>query len=389
MKKTAIVLANLGGPDSPDSVEPFLFNLFNDPAILSLPSVLRYCLARWIARKRAPAAREIYAHLGGRSPLVSMTEDQAAALDRVLNDTAADHTFKSFIAMRYWHPMSLEAAERIREFSPDSIIFLPLYPQYSTTTTGSSLKEWNRCARAVGLTVPVHAVCCYPVEPGWIAAQCDLTVEVLGRIPAEKRFRLLFSAHGLPKKIIMKGDPYQSQVEQTAEALARALGKRGYDDLDWVVCYQSRVGRLEWIGPSIGAEIERAARDEVAVVVVPVAFVSEHSETLVELDMEYRERAAALGISTYLRVPAVGTHEKYIDGLAKIVTGAKTVTGALPHLSPDGTMTPRIASRAAPRIALQGMGTIAPGGMGGMKRVCAPSRSRCPFECPSADTPPA
>lgn len=362
-KRTAVVLANLGGPDSLEAVEPFLFNLFNDPAIISLPSVFRYCLARWISARRAPIARAIYARLGGRSPLLAMTEDQAGALDTVLNGRSGNHVFKSFIAMRYWHPMSLETAERVREFAPDTIIFLPLYPQYSTTTTGSSLKEWTRCAGAVGLNVPTRALCCYPVEPGWITAQCDLTVGVLERIHGAHRYRLLFSAHGLPKKIIEKGDPYQYQVEKTAEALVDALAARGYDDPDWVVCYQSKVGRLEWIGPSLDTEIERAAGDGTAVVVVPIAFVSEHSETLVELDIEYRDMAESLGISTYMRVPTVGTHEHYIAGLADMITEA------LPCPSRGGTVEPQ-GTPVAPR---------------GMKRLCPASRSRCPFAGGTAD----
>ncbi len=319
MTRAAIVLVNLGGPDSPQAVKPFLFNLFNDPAIISLPKPFRYLLARWIAYKRAPIARAIYDHLGGRSPLVPMTEDQAAALDDVLNDDNPDTVFKSFIAMRYWHPMSLETAENIRAFDPDRIIFLPLYPQYSTTTTGSSWKEWLRAARLVDLRAPTSGICCYPGQEGWIAAQSELLLDALRSLQDTAGIRVLFSAHGLPKKIIDKGDPYQYHVELTADAIVQQIKLCGYDDLDWIVCYQSKVGPLAWIGPSTEAEIERAALAGIGVVIVPLAFVSEHSETLVELDIEYRERADELNMKTYLRVPTVGTHPRFIEGLAALV----------------------------------------------------------------------
>ena len=347
MTKTAIVLVNLGGPDGPEAVEPFLFNLFNDPAIISLPSVFRYCLARWISWKRAPIARDIYKHLGGRSPLVDMTIDQAKALDAVLNNNSDDHEFKSFIAMRYWHPMSLEAAEKVKAYNPDSIVFLPLYPQYSTTTTGSSFAEWKKCAQAVGLRAPTCGVCCYPVEPGWIAAQCELFLETMKTVKSGTKTRVLFSAHGLPKKVIEKGDPYQFQVEKTAAALARAIADSGYNSLDCVVCYQSKVGRLEWIGPSTETEIERAAKDGVGIVIIPIAFVSEHSETLVELDIEYRELAEQAGLTNYHRVPTVQTHEKYINGLAEMVLEVLPKASHAAELAPEGR------NRACPSERLQ------------------------------------
>ncbi len=320
MKKTAIVLFNLGGPDNLDAVEPFLFNLFNDPAIISLPFPFRYLLARWISWRRVPIATEIYKELGGSSPLVSMTKDQASALDDVLNSTDSEDVFKSFIAMRYWHPMSPETAAAVKDFEPDSIVLLPLYPQYSSTTTGSSITEWHRASREAGLQVPTHTVCCYPVSDGWISAQADLIAEGFAARENEGAIRFLFSAHGLPKKIIENGDPYQRQIEMTAAALVGALEARGISDIDWVVCYQSRVGRLEWIGPSTDDEISRASLGNVGVLVVPIAFVSEHSETLVELDIEYRDLAAKLGVLDYIRISTVGTHPKFINGLAKLVT---------------------------------------------------------------------
>jgi ferrochelatase len=315
--RPAVVLFNLGGPDSPDAVRPFLENLFADPAILSLPGPLRRPLAWLIARRRAPVAREIYARLGGASPLLPLTREQASALQaRLRLRWPQAHVF---IAMRYWHPLSDETAAAVVRFAPDRLVLLPLYPQYSMTTTGSSIADWHRVAAAAGLTVPTTTVCCYPVEPGWIAALRESITDALAGVPVGCRARLLFSAHGLPKRIVAKGDPYPSQVERTVAAVIGALGR---PDLDHAICYQSRVGPLEWIGPSTEAEIERAARDDVVPVIVPIAFVSEHSETLVELDIEYRQQAQALGIRHYIRVPAVGTAPAFVDGLAWTVAAA-------------------------------------------------------------------
>ncbi len=322
VRRPAVVLFNLGGPDHPSSVRPFLQNLFSDPAILSVPALLRRPLAWMIARRRAPVAGEIYARMGGASPLLPLTKEQAQALELRLREIWPET--RVFIAMRYWHPMSDETADAVRRFDPDHIVLLPLYPQYSVTTTGSSIAAWHRAASAAKMSVPTQVICCYPLAPGWITAQAALIAAALRTVPEGERPRVLFSAHGLPKRVIAGGDPYQWQVEQTAAAVLEALvaGGEQWHPIDHSVCYQSRVGPLEWIGPSTEAEIERAAADGVVPVLVPIAFVSEHSETLVELDVEYRERAMALGIRTYIRVAAVGTTPEFIDGLATMVTAA-------------------------------------------------------------------
>jgi len=329
MDRIAVVAFNLGGPDSPDAIEPFLFNLFNDPAIIGLPGILRRPLAKFVSRRRGPVAREIYEHLGGKSPLLEETEAQAEALAAEIAKKLGEETAaRVFIAMRYWHPMSDETAAKVKDYDPDTILLLTLYPQYSTTTMGSSLKEWRRAAKAVGLDKPTRAVCCYPAEEGFITGLAGLIRPAIEE--AAKLFssaaapRVLFSAHGLPKKIVAKGDPYQWQVERTAAALVRALAPPDQEkpDLDWAVCYQSRVGPLEWIGPSLDDELSRAAKDAVAVVVAPVAFVSEHSETLVELDIEYRKMAEKLGVPAYVRVPTIGTEARFVSALARIVLEA-------------------------------------------------------------------
>ena len=324
MSRSAVVIFNLGGPDNPDAIEPFLFNMFNDPAIIGLPGLLRKPLAKFISYRRAPAARKIYGHLGGKSPLLEETEAQAGALAReIAKERDREDESRVFIAMRYWHPFIEATVEQVQAFGPDKIALLPLYPHYSTTTTASSLKEWRRAAAVIGLKAPTRAVCCYPVEEEYITGLVGMiapAIEEARRQTASRAEpRVLFSAHGLPKKIIIKGDPYQWQVEQTAAAVARVLALSGRD---WTVCYQSRVGPLEWIGPSLDDELARAAGDGVPVVVVPVAFVSEHSETLVELDIEYRKMAQDLGIPAYIRVPTIGVDKSFISALARIAVQA-------------------------------------------------------------------
>ena len=340
MPRLAVVLFNLGGPDRPDAVEPFLFNLFSDPAIVSAPWPIRPLLAWLIAKRRAPVARAIYARLGGGSPLLALTRKQAAALEARLNAGGTDT--RVFVAMRYWSPTGDEVAREVAAWAPERIVLLPLYPQFSTTTTESSFKDWVRAAAAAGLNQPTHALCCYPSEAGFVAAEAELTRKALAEAaragdprveepggprasnnaPLSGRAgkpRVLFSAHGLPKRVVARGDPYPRQVETTAAAIA---GKLGLAPGEWVVCYQSRVGPLEWIGPSTEDEIARAGRDRVPVVVVPIAFVSEHSETLVELDIEYRHRAERAGVPGYVRVPAVAEHPLFITGLADLVREA-------------------------------------------------------------------
>lgn len=328
MSRTAIVLFNLGGPDRPESVEPFLFNLFNDRAIIGLPQPLRWLLAKLISRRRAPVAREIYANLGGGSPLLPETEAQARALETALSDLGE---VRAFPAMRYWHPMTPETVRAVSEFAPDRLVLLPLYPQFSTTTTGSSLRAWREAAS--GIQAETVTVCCYPTLPGLVRGQVTAIVAAHGTMAAQGRPRVLFSAHGLPKKVIEAGDPYQWQVEQTAAAVVAGLAGEGLNELDWTVCYQSRVGPLEWIGPSTEDEIDRAGADGVPLVVVPIAFVSEHSETLVELDIEYRERAEQKGVPGYARIPTLSVAEPFIEGLADVVRTALQRPDAQPRVA--------------------------------------------------------
>lgn len=321
-RRVAIVLFNLGGPDRPEAVQPFLTNLFTDPAILRVPGFLRPWLGRFIAWRRTKPALENYAILGGRSPLLELTEEQARALEAALaGDTAIEA--RCFVAMRYWHPLSDAAARAVQAWAPDEVLLLPLYPQYSTTTTGSSVTAWDDACRAIGLSVPTTTLCCWHSHGGFAAATAalvrDAHAKARAELPADVPLRVLFSAHGLPESIVKAGDPYQWQVEQSVAAVVDALG---IDGLDHTICYQSRVTPQVWIGPSTEAEIERAAHDKVALLVCPIAFVSEHSETLVELDVEYREVAHKIGVPGYFRVPAQNSDSAFIAALADLARDA-------------------------------------------------------------------
>ncbi|MFN4295313.1 MAG: ferrochelatase [Brevundimonas sp.] len=322
-RRIAVVLMNLGGPDGQESVRPFLFNLFNDPAIIGLPGLVRTPLAKFISSKREEEAKANYAMMGGGSPLLPETEKQAAALRERLNKDWPGDDVRVFIAMRYWHPLTPETAKAVEAFAPDQVVLLPLYPQFSTTTTQSSLKAWREHYRGPGR---ISAVCCYPEATGWIEAQAALITAQLAKA-GDKPVRVLFSAHGIPENLVhRKGDPYQEQVERTVFAVVERLGLQ-----DWTICYQSRVGPLKWLGPSTPDAIEQAGRDGVGAVVVPIAFVSEHVETLVELDVEYGHLAQEKGVSPYLRVSAVGVAGDFIGALADAVGSAVDRTGIAPY----------------------------------------------------------
>jgi protoporphyrin/coproporphyrin ferrochelatase len=313
MPRRAIILMNLGAPDRLEAVQPFLVNLFSDPAIITLPGLLRWPLARVIAGQRAKTACEIYAHLGGGSPLLKNTEAQARALEEELGEGS-----RCFIAMRYWHPLTTETVAAVKTWAPDEIVCLPLYPQFSTTTTRSSLAAWRASAMRQGLACPTREIDAYPTAPGFIAALAAAIRPALDAAARHGQMRLLLSAHGLPLKIVNAGDPYPQQVADTAEAVVTELAWPG---LDWIVCYQSRVGPLKWLGPAADDEIRRAGDEGVALVVAPISFVSEHSETLVELDRDYRRLADACGVPGYYRVPTVGADPRFISALAALVNG--------------------------------------------------------------------
>ena len=310
-KKTAVILFNLGGPDSLKAVKPFLFNLFADKAIIRLPQPFRYLLAQFISKTRTKKATGIYQKMGGKSPLLENTVAQAKALEESLKGEGSD--YKVFISMRYWHPFTEETVKEVKKYNPDEVILLPLYPHYSTTTTESSFKEWYRASKDIN--VPTREIESYPLDELFLKAHVETLIPIYKQALQYGRPRILFSAHSLPQKIVDDGDPYQKQTMQTAQAIISSLE----GDIDSVVCYQSRVGRLKWLEPTTDAEIKRAAADKVPVVVVPISFVSEHSETLVELDIDYRDLAEGLGIPFYGRVPTLSCHPLFIEALKKKV----------------------------------------------------------------------
>jgi ferrochelatase len=320
MSGLAVVLFNLGGPASLPEVRPFLRRLFSDRAILDLPAAVRLPLAALIAAVRAPLARRNYARIGGASPLLAHTRAQAAALQAALAKTVPDT--KVFVAMRHAAPFAAETARAVAAFAPDRTVLLPLYPQYSTTTTASSLAAWRAAGDG---SATERIVCCWPDAAGLAGAHADAILDTW-RAAGEPRVRLLLSAHGLPSKVAEAGDPYAWQVERTCAAITARLGP-GWD---WRLCYQSRVGPLKWLGPSTSDEIAAAAREGLGVLVAPISFVSEHVETLAELDHDYAALARRLGAPCYLRAPAPGVAPAFIETLAGIVLGALEREGLAP-----------------------------------------------------------
>ena len=311
--KKAIILFNLGGPDKLENVEPFLFNLFYDPAILNIPSFIRYPLAKFIAKRRAPIAKNIYKELGGSSPILKLTKEQAVALELNLNKSDNLSKYKCFVVMRCWHPRAENVVKEVIDYNPDEVILMPLYPQYSAATSGSSIKEWKDICLKNDFKKKTNTICCYPTDKNFIQAHKDEIIKVIENLV---NFKLIFSAHGLPEKNIKKGDPYQWQVEQSVNQIVKSLNIK---DLDWILSYQSRVGPLKWIGPSTEDIIVENSKLGKHIVLVPIAFVSEHSETLVELDIEYKELAKKNGCKNYSRVPALGINKNYIKSMTDLI----------------------------------------------------------------------
>ncbi|MGH9795518.1 MAG: ferrochelatase [Candidatus Acidiferrales bacterium] len=323
-RKIAVVLLQLGGPDSQEAVQPFLYNLFSDPDIFDIPLgfLLRKPFAKWIASRRAPKVAAHYAEIGGASPLLPLTQAQAAALQRALEPHCDAQVL---IAMRYWRPLTSEAVREVDAAKPDEIVLLPLYPQYSFATTGSSLNEWQRHCPHAG--VPVRIVEHYCQHPLYIAAQAEKIAASLAqfdpaRMPEShgvERTHLLFSAHGLPESFVRRGDPYQQMVEATVRLVMQHGGWRNPHSL----CYQSKVGPQKWLEPSLHDAIHTLAHDGVKqVLVVPVSFVSEHIETLHEINIETRQEAEQLGIRMFRMCPALGDSPLFISCLADLVLNA-------------------------------------------------------------------
>ncbi|HEU5411498.1 MAG TPA: ferrochelatase, partial [Candidatus Acidoferrales bacterium] len=315
-QKIAVVLFQLGGPDRPEAVEPFLYNLFCDPEIINFmgAGIARKPLAKLIASRRSQVVREHYAAIGGASPIVELTNRQARALGEALRP---ELDAKIVVAMRYWHPLTEEAVAELQRAQFEKLILLPLYPHYSFATTGSSLKEWQRLYRGNGL--PMRVVNDFHEHPLYIGAVVERINEALCPLANPGEVHLVFSAHGLPLSLIEKGDPYAKQIEQTV-ALVRREGKWPNS---FALCYQSRVGRQKWLEPSLTSTIENLARAGVQrMMVIPISFVTEHIETLHEINIEAREHAESLGVREFCMMPALNDSPKFIAALADLVRAA-------------------------------------------------------------------
>ncbi|MDG1436672.1 MAG: ferrochelatase [Rickettsiaceae bacterium] len=322
-KKIAIVLFNLGGPDKLEAVKPFLFNLFFDKYIIKLPSFFRYFIAWIISFRRESLAKEIYKQIGGRSPIVPETQKQIDALKKTLK-THIKSDFEIFMCMRHWHPMSSEIVKKIESYNPTEVILLPLYPQFSTTTSGSSIEDFIEALKKNKINATRKTICCYPKEDSFIKSHVDLIQKGIKKVKNKDNYRILFSAHGLPENVINAGDPYQWQIESTVSSVVAKLGQ---DNLDYKVSYQSKVGPLKWIGPNTEDEIKIASEQKKELIIVPIAFVSEHVETLVELDVEYKEIADESGIN-YIRIPTLSVNELFIKSLENIIIKASQEGGS-------------------------------------------------------------
>ena len=310
--RKAVILFNLGGPDSLKAVQPFLFNLFHDPNIIDLPQPFRYILAKIISIFRNKKAQHIYSLMGGKSTILEETERQASFLEKYLKEKG-QQDIKVFFCMRHWHPMSEEVIKSIEEYDPSQLILLPLYPQFSTTTTKSAIEDFvQKVAKGKLKAVQRNIICCYPDDMNFISAHVKLIQEALSGLD---NYKILFSAHGLPEKIIEKGDPYQWQIAKTVNTIVESLE---IADLDYKITYQSRVGPVKWLLPNTEDEILTVAKKKKNIVIVPISFVSEHSETLVELDIEYKNLVSDFDI-VYKRVKTLGIDELYIKSLGEIV----------------------------------------------------------------------
>lgn len=317
---TGVVLLNMGGPDSLSAVRPFLARLFADRELIRLPAApLTQPLFAWIVSGiRARKVRRYYEEIGGSSPLARLTEDQRAALEAALR--AAGGNFRVYVGMRYWYPLTKHAVLEMKDDGVARAIALPLYPQYCAATTGSSFSDLTRWMRWARAPFPLSFVRSWPDHRGYVAALSEKIAGTLARVPAEAggAAHLLFSAHGVPQSFIDRGDPYADEVARTVAATMR-----NFPGLTHSISYQSRAGRAAWLGPDTADEVARLGREGVrALVVVPVSFVSDHIETLHELDIRLKGTAARGGIATFLRVPALNDSPAFIGALRDIVLAA-------------------------------------------------------------------
>jgi ferrochelatase len=315
-RRIGVVLFQLGGPDTLEAIEPFLFNLFCDPDIIDFPfaRIGRKPLAKLISSTRARKVQHHYATIGGGSPIRRFTEQQARALQLKLTESGLDA--HCFVAMRYWHPFTAQAIEQLRDTRCDEVVLLPLYPHYSSTTTGSSLNEWRRLFQD---NIAVHCIEAFYRHELYLQALVEKIDEALARFSDPDRPEIVFSAHSVPVAVIENGDPYQRQIEETVELLMQRGGwTNGYR-----LCYQSKVGASKWLQPSLHTALrELAAEKAREVCIVPISFVSDHVETLGEIDHEARSEAAKLGIKRFEMTSGLNDSPTFIAALADLVGNA-------------------------------------------------------------------
>ena len=347
MEKIGVVLFNLGGPDSLEAVEPFLYNLFQDPDIFTFPlaSLVRKPLAKFISKRRAKTSRTYFEYMGGKSPIMELTLKQAEALENSLNidraGPAAPHPqlrhrfaagdnwgspsrvthsieFKVVVAMRYWKPFTEDALRILQQEGIQKVILLPLYPQYSYTTTRSSEREWDLQCKKLGMSFEkVIRISDYHDHPLYIQSVVERIREAIEKFPAEKQkeVHLLFSAHGIPMKEIEAGDPYDQQIRKSVNEILKS-----FPEYSHTLSYQSKVGPLKWLEPSTVDTLQKLAQEgKKQIVAIPISFVSDHSETLYELKKLYGELATSLGVEQYELMPALNGHPNFIECLKEKV----------------------------------------------------------------------
>jgi ferrochelatase len=332
----------LGGPDSLEAVQPFLLNLFLDPDIIPMGPLgfLRRPLAKLISSRRCVPVRGRYAEIGGRSPIGALTERQRGAL---VESLAGEIDPVAVVAMRYWHPLTAEAVEALRKAGPlDEIVLLPLYPHFSYATTLSSLKEWRRVYGEPESGPPQRTISQFFDHPHYIQALVQRIGSVLRQFEDSSRIHLVFSAHGLPMSLVEKGDPYPGQVESTVRMVCEE-GRKQFTG--WprthLLCYQSRVGPAKWLQPSLTGTIERLGTEGVKeMLVVPISFVTEHIETLHEINIEARAEAKQFGIEVFRMMPAVGDSPLFIAALKDLVLRAVGMTGDPQAVQVSSTVSP-------------------------------------------------
>jgi len=315
-RRVGIVLFQLGGPDTLEAIQPFLYNLFCDPDIIDFPfaRIGRKPLAKLISTTRARKVQHHYSTIGGGSPIRRHTERQARALEIELRSQGVDA--HCFVAMRYWHPFTREAIAQLQAAKCDEVVLLPMYPQYSSTTTGSSLNEWHRLFHD---DVPLHCVETFYRNTMYLDSVVEKVNQALSHFPQPERPEIIFSAHSIPMSIIEKGDPYQEQIEETV----RLVNERGGWSNPHRLCYQSKVGASRWLQPSLTNTLRQLAGEKVReVCIVPIAFVSDHVETLGEIDHEARHLAGQLGFTQFEMSAGLNDSPRFIQALGQIVRDA-------------------------------------------------------------------